>query len=258
MGAGASVDNVASLDEAKQRELCDELFTKLDKIADGKLNLMEISKGFAALEAEGTVIKLPAKKFAKVADKDGDKMIDRDEFYNVMKKVLAKGDIASTPVAAEAPAPAAPAVAEAPAPAETAVEPPPKHADEPEPIPPELLLGAKADDTSRIAALFKALDLNGNGTLSVSELTVYFENSGALEIVAEMDSGKTGEVSEAEWTAFFGALDATMVPVYLMSLEEVVASKSLVDVAPPPVKSKIGADDEDGAHEPHSEGTHPP
>ena len=98
MGAGASttsIEAIATLDEAKQREVSDELFDKLDKVKDGKLNLLEMKKGFAELEAEGTVIKLSASRFAKIADKDGDKMVDKDEFYAIMSKVLAKGDIAA-------------------------------------------------------------------------------------------------------------------------------------------------------------------
>ena len=34
-----------------------------------------------------------------------------------------------------------------------------------------------------VASLFQALDLNGDGSLSLAELTVYFENNGALEVL---------------------------------------------------------------------------
>ena len=260
MGAGASttsIEAIATLDEAKQREVSDELFDKLDKVKDGKLNLLEMKKGFAELEAEGTVIKLSASRFAKIADKDGDKMVDKDEFYAIMSKVLAKGDIVAAP--ARAPEGAILRTAEAPAPApddaDGAADIPRAHADVPEAIPSELLLGSRADDGSRVASLFQALDLNGDGSLSLAELTVYFENNGALEVLAEMDPEKTGKVSRAAWDAFFAALDPLMMPVYMMSLEEVVAGKNLVDAAPPPARKAV---DDDDAPEPFSEGTHPP
>jgi hypothetical protein len=60
MGAGASVtsvEEVAALDEASQREKADALFAKLDVVADGKLNLMELKKGFELLEEEGVIMK---------------------------------------------------------------------------------------------------------------------------------------------------------------------------------------------------------
>lgn len=63
MGAGASVtsvEEVTALDETLQREKADALFTRLDVVADGKLNLMEIKKGFEALEEEGVVVNVSA------------------------------------------------------------------------------------------------------------------------------------------------------------------------------------------------------
>ena len=264
MGAGASassIEEVRGLDEAKQRAVSDELFDRLDKIQDGKLNLLEMKKGFAELEAQGTLIKLSASRFAKIADKDGDKMVDKDEFFAIMSKVLAKGDIVAAPAAPRAPEGAVLRTSEAPAPAATdddadaADEIPRAHAEVPEAIPSELLLGSRADDGSRVSSLFQALDLNGDGSLSLAELTVYFEHNGALEVLGEMDPDKTGKVSRAAWDAFFAALDPLMMPVYMMSLEEVVASKNLVDAAPPPARKVV---DDDDAPEPFSEGTHPP
>ena len=77
MGAAASVETVSQLDASGQRAACDALFDQLDKTSDGKLNLLELKKGWEELEAQGTSIKLPYKRFAKVADADGDKMIDK-------------------------------------------------------------------------------------------------------------------------------------------------------------------------------------
>ena len=110
--------------------------------------------------------------------------------------------------------------------ADAADEIPRAHAEVPEAIPSELLLGSRADDGSRVSSLFQALDLNGDGSLSLAELTVYFEHNGALEVLGEMDPDKTGKVSRAAWDAFFAALDPLMMPVYMMSLEEVVTNVS--------------------------------
>ena len=76
--------------------------------ANGQLNLLEIKKGFQKLAEvrnsltctpsaetvsgrfiesslyrlqEGTVIKLSAQRFAKLADTDGDKVVNKDEFF---------------------------------------------------------------------------------------------------------------------------------------------------------------------------------
>jgi hypothetical protein len=67
MGAGASVtsvEEVTALDETLQREKADALFARLDVVADGKLNLMEIKKGFEALEEEGVVVNVSAQSEA--------------------------------------------------------------------------------------------------------------------------------------------------------------------------------------------------
>ena len=103
----------------------------------------------------------------------------QDEFFAVMQKVVAKGDLTIDAAAAAAPACQAAAVAEAPASASAEAsaaaesKAPPKHEDPP-PIPAAQLLGAAgADVASRVAALFGAIDLNGNGSLSLSELEVF-------------------------------------------------------------------------------------
>lgn len=90
MGAGASIET----DEAKQREQCDGLFDKIDKMNNGKLNYMELKKGFEELESESDItMSMDIKKFLATGDANSDKVLDKEEFYTIMKKVLEDGNL---------------------------------------------------------------------------------------------------------------------------------------------------------------------
>ena len=91
MGAGASIEDVNAENE---RETCDKLFDRLNKTGGDSLNFMELKKGFEEIEKEeGIHVKMTAKKFAHFADANDDKVVDKEEFYGMMKKVKEKGDI---------------------------------------------------------------------------------------------------------------------------------------------------------------------
>jgi len=98
------------------QEALGNLFDKLDKIADGKLNYLEIKKGLKTFpEFKGLLDGSSFKKFWKQADDDGDKVVTKEEFISFFTP--------EEPVAAEPAAePAAEAVAEEPA-SEPAAEP---------------------------------------------------------------------------------------------------------------------------------------
>jgi len=61
------------------------------------------------------------------------------------------------------------------------------------------LLGAGADVASRADALFAAIDLNSNGTLSLPELSLFL-GPDAREVLDEFDpDGSKGAVGKASW-----------------------------------------------------------
>jgi len=261
MGAGASVEDLSAMDPGAQREHCDKLFDRLDVITDGKLNYLEIKKGFDTLEEEGTFFKISAKKFAHAADKDGDKMIDKDEFFGVMQKVFEKGDIEVGPtpektviVLEEAPpAETAPASGEtentnpaaaagAPAAEEAPSSEEPTNAAARDSVPTSGLSAEGASVEARVQALFKAIDLNSNGELSLSELEVFLGPE-AKEVLTELDpDGSKGGVDSAAWAAFFLGLPPDDASGHLTILEGIVASKNLSDAAPPAATSALGID----------------
>ena len=189
-----------------------------------------MKKGLQTLEDEGTVINLSAKKFAKVADADGDKvkvlffdsfnpmlvlclspsfllflnkMVDRDEFFAVMKKVFDKGDITiSAP-------PEKTTMVLPPAEEQSSAETKAKGEDDaaaaagvaPSSSAPGGLLGSGADTGSRAAALFASIDLNGNGSLSLSELQTFF-GPDASEVLTELGGTGATEVDASAWCVF--------------------------------------------------------
>ena len=167
-------------------------------------------------------------------------------------QVLAKGDIETVePTAVPAPAPANPATPAAPIAAAAA-------SAAPAPAAASFEVGG-ADPASRARALFSWLDLNGNGTVSLAELAVYF-GDGAAEIVAEMDTiQKDGAISLEEWESFFAALEADVAPAYLGQLEQIILSKNLADAAPPPEGQHLAGEEPtaEPAVEPTTEPTEP-
>jgi len=69
-----------------------DFFDTLDKNKQEKLNMMEIKKGFEQNE-NVALQNISAKKFWSTADADGDKLVSKEEFYDMMQKVTAKGDL---------------------------------------------------------------------------------------------------------------------------------------------------------------------
>jgi hypothetical protein len=246
MGAGASianVDEVAALDAGKQREASDALFDKLDVITDGNLNMMELKKGFKQLAEEGVTIKLPYTRFAKIADTDGNKVVDKEEFFAVMTKVFAKGDVEI----GDAPPPVV--QAELVTTAEGAGEVAMTSAEDPmadlttTAVGDSSGVGAGVDVASRAGALFLAIDLNGNGSLSLSELATFL-GPDASEVLAEFDpDGSKGAVDLASWSSFFAGMEEAVASGFLMTLEGAVVSKDLSKAAPPASTGLARGDD---------------
>jgi hypothetical protein len=251
MGAGASIDAVNAENE---RQMCDDLYARLNKAGgDGGLNFMELKKGFEELEAEeGIKIGVTAKKFSQFADSNDDKLVDKDEFFGMMKKVMEKGDIEQDKAATLLQAKARQRNAKAEVQekkdqkqAATVLQSKARQKNAKKEVDAirdsKGISGEGADTDSRIKAIFDAVDLNGNGSLNVEELKVYLGDD-AESVVAEMDNIQTdGVVSFDEWTKFFKAIPADVVNTHLTQLEGIVSSKNLEEAIPPSAENNGAA-----------------
>ena len=178
--------------------MSDELFDKLDK--EGRqAQPARDEEGLRQLEAEGTVI-----SSRRVREDCGQGRRQNGRQGRVLRHhVQGAREGRHRRRAPRAPEGAILRTAEAPAPAprrDGAADIPRAHADVPEAIPWSCCSGpARRRSASRRSS---RRSTSTGMAASLAELTVYFENNGALEVLAEMDPGVTGKASRAAWTRF--------------------------------------------------------
>jgi len=255
MGAGASIE----ADEAKQREQCDELFTKIDKMANGQLNYMELKKGFEELEKDsGLTMTLEMKEFLKQADTNNDKLVSKDEFYAMMQKIVEDGKLesnAATKIQAVSRGKKDRAKVEekkeqiGAASKIQAIQRGKQDRKVVEEKKEQIGAATKiqaiqrgklaraagkggadgADNDSRVKALFEALDIKENGALDLEELKIFLGDE-AAEVIKEMDNIQTdSKIQMEEWVSFFKKLEKSnpdVVATHLTQLETLVIDKS--------------------------------
>jgi len=227
MGAGASIEQ----DEAKQKAQCDELYDTFNKSGD-TLNYMEIKKGFEGEDAQVALKGMSTKAFFADADTNDDKQVSKEEFYEMMKKAMAAGQIEKTPETDAAATKLQSIQRGKNAKAEVQ--------EKKEQIGAATKIQAiqrgknarkgsgseGADNASRIKKLFNDLDFKGNKFIEYDELKILLGDDEAKEIISELDGNfsevKDGKIQLEEFEKFFLDLSDEQVSKTLVMMEGLV------------------------------------
>ena len=172
---------------------------------------------------------LDIKTFLKQADANDDKVVDKEEFYTMMKKVVEDGNLqkdAAVKIQAISRGKADRAAVETKKSENAAAT--KIQARSRGRASRKDQSAAGADNESREKSLFEELDLKGNGAIDIEELNIFL-GADADTVIKEMDTiQKDGKIQLNEWLAFFKDLQEKapeVVSTHLTQLEGLIQDK---------------------------------